>query len=306
MKLAKAWASTRPSIQAVYEGYKTTAGIRLPIRSAVFVVTEKKPMYQVAVADRIPASIDGLPTDVLAGTYHALNTTYIRPCPAGYSIGHRDITAGTFGLPVKRGTTWLALTNNHVAANSNAALIGDSILQPGPHDGGTLPAWGTLDAFHPIKFEASRNLWQLFLDWLLRRQPPPAPINYIDAAICQSSDIKPEVAGLGPATGVHYLVDLDQPVQKVGRTTGHTKGYVVGINGYVRVGYGNSGNAAFDNQIILEGYDGAEFSAGGDSGSAILTPTMKVVGLLFAGGGNQTIANPIADVLHVWPDLRVL
>ncbi len=30
------------------------------------------------------------------------------------------------------------LSNNHVLANSNTAAIGDPILQPGSHDGGTL------------------------------------------------------------------------------------------------------------------------------------------------------------------------
>jgi len=122
-------------------------------------------------------------------------------------------------------------------------------------------------------------------------QPTP---NLVDAAVAEEFGgdvIKPEVHGLGAIVGSAAL-DLAQPVQKVGRTTGHTLGVVTGINAAVRVSYGNGRIAMFGDQVIIEAATG-EFSAPGDSGSSILTQTTPVMigGLLYAGGDRQTIAN---------------
>ncbi|NIU63493.1 MAG: hypothetical protein GWN66_23410, partial [Pseudomonas stutzeri] len=80
-------------------------------------------------------------TDVQeTGVIRALqdHTAKWRPAPGGVSIGHVDITAGTLGCLVVRGDHIYILSNNHVLANSNEAEPGDAILQPGPHDGGTM------------------------------------------------------------------------------------------------------------------------------------------------------------------------
>ena len=102
-----------------------------------------------------------------------------------YSVGHVDITAGTYGTAVYRilpggsvnpprhglgiPRSWYILSNNHVLANSNDANIGDLILQPGPFDGGTDPedAIARLRAFVPITFfppvplAFHKTLWML-------------------------------------------------------------------------------------------------------------------------------------------------
>ena len=85
---------------------------------------------------------------------------------------------------------------------------------------------------------------------------------------------------------------------KYGRTTSQTKGRVTAINVIVNIGY-NSGVARFVNQIVIEP---GSFSAGGDSGSLIVTEIKRgnggePVGLLFAGSSFVTIANPIDAVL---------
>ncbi|NOG48388.1 MAG: hypothetical protein HND48_02260 [Chloroflexi bacterium] len=48
----------------------------------------------------------------------------------------------------------LLLSNNHVFANSNDAQVGDSILQPGPADGGQNPgdAVATLERYVPLRY----------------------------------------------------------------------------------------------------------------------------------------------------------
>ena len=48
---------------------------------------------------QVPKEIDGIKTDVIQATPYFLssNTNHIRPARPGTSVGHYDITAGTFG-----------------------------------------------------------------------------------------------------------------------------------------------------------------------------------------------------------------
>ena len=86
-------------------------------------------------------------------------------------------------------------------------------------------------------------------------------------------------------------------MQKLGRTTSVTTGTVTGINATVIVRY-DKGRARFVDQIIVENPDDA-FSAGGDSGSLIVTNdgNNNPVALLFAGSDSHTVGNPIDLVL---------
>ncbi len=104
--------------------------------------------------------------------------------------------------------------------------------------------------------------------------------------------------GYGIPNSITVTADVEMEVQKYGRTTGLTSGAVDSINATVKVRYGR-GFAIFENQIVIEGIEGAEFSAGGDSGSLIVTDDLNCnpVGLLFAGSSVVTIANPIDEVL---------
>jgi len=180
-----------------------------------------------------------------------------------------------------------------VYANCNEAFEGDNVLQPGHFDGGVDPddAIGTLNAFEPIDFDGGNNT--------------------IDAAIALSSiniigNATPS-DGYGAPKSTTVPADsdlLNQPVKKYGRTTGLTKGKVSGFNATVDVYYGDVDGdgvndvARFVEQIIITPTKG-RFSAGGDSGSLIVTdPDKNPVGLLFAGGGRWTIANPIDAVLE--------
>jgi hypothetical protein len=207
-----------------------------------------------------------------------------RPVPIGVSVGHFDITAGTIGACVQKGGggTRYILSNNHVLANENSYNNGDDILQPGPFDGGTLPAdkIGDLADVKRIDFGET---------------------NRIDAAL--ASTASGDLGNSTPSNG--YGAPKSNPIQaavgmrvmKYGRTTGQTKGRVQGINATVNVGY-DTGSALFVGQILI---GGGGFSAGGDSGSLIVVEkgrdARRPVGLLFAGGAGITIANPIQDVI---------
>jgi len=216
-----------------------------------------------------------------------------RPVPIGVSTGHPDITAGTIGCRVidASGNVY-ALSNNHVYANENLASIGDNVLQPGTYDGGvdSDDAIGPLADFVPIVFH-------------------PRKTNTIDAAIAlTTTDMLGNATPLGdpdypdgygtPSSTIRTDNLLELPVQKYGRTTGLKSGVITEINATVRVGY-STRSAIFVGQILITPGD---FSAGGDSGSLIVTADLNCnpVGLLFAGSSTMTVANPIDAVLEAF------
>jgi len=217
-----------------------------------------------------------------------------RPLVPGISVAHPAVTAGTLGGFVTRQGTdgLLVLSNNHVLAASDAASVGDPVLQPGPADGGTdADRVATLTAFE--RFVPTGNLVD-------------AAVAALDRGVAADPTGYPGGALLGRVVAADE-VDPDEQVEKVGRTTGHTRGRVtaVEVDG-VGVQYDEGVVHTFDDQIEVEGLQGS-FSEGGDSGSVIWRSSDRApLGLLFAGsatggsaGGGVTFANPLATVLDV-------
>lgn len=246
-----------------------------------------------------------------------------RPVPIGVSAGHPGITAGTIGCRVSQGCHTYALSNNHVFADSNDASIGDNILQPGPFDGGSSPAdsIGTLFDYVPMEWHPEQP-WR------------PKPLNYMDAALAESTDVgiaTPE-DGYGAPRADTMPGYVGQKLMKYGRTTGQTYGYIDALNVTIDVNYGSTANpkyARFAGQIIIKPATEAsysDFSLGGDSGSLIVAADSgypqadcvtdpvnpcagdyppvaderRPVALLFAGGGGITVGNPIDDILDTF------
>ena len=242
---------------------------------------------------RIPVALEGVPTKVeVTGMViaYADPTERFRPVPIGVSTGHPDITAGTIGARVKdfSGNVY-ALSNNHVYANCNDALLGDSVLQPGTVDGGNDPvdAIGSLYDYEPINFSGGDNL----IDAAIAEPLPGVQL------LCST----PAGDGYGTPSSTIVNASIDLPVQKYGRTTGWTHGQVATINTVVDVCYEPRGfscvkEARFVGQISITP---GTFGAGGDSGSLIVTDdgNNDPVGLVFAGNSTHTFANPIGLVL---------
>jgi hypothetical protein len=255
-------------------------------------VAEKAPLSRLDSAFAIPPQVNGYPTDVepigevTALTYKA---RYPRPVPCGVSCGHIRITAGTIGcLAVLNNNRLCILSNNHVLANENNARQGDPIVQPGPIDGGRMPAdcIGVLERFVPINFPGP-NLVDAAAAWTSFRLVKPQHVTY-------RMNPKP----LAPS--------LLRWVMKNGRTTQRTMGYITGVHvNSLRVRYG-TGIALFNDQIIIRKAFGS-FSGPGDSGSVIVsTRTRQPIGLLFAGGPDHTVANPAAAVASQLGIIRVV
>jgi hypothetical protein len=278
-----------PNVCGVGIGYKEVKG-KMTKDLAVNIFVEKKvDKKQLDKKDIVPGTItipetnEDVVTDVIEiGVVEALAyTARIRPAKPGYSIGHFKVTAGTFGCLVRETCNPChirILSNNHVLANSNAASIGDPILQPGRVDGGTYPAdlIARLSAFVPIHFG------------------DPNKYNLVDAALARPNDIRDvigQVVGLGLPRGTEEAT-LGMDVVKSGRTTQTTAGRVTAIDATVAVGYGSSGVAYYRNQIMT-----TDMSKGGDSGSLLMSRAdRKAVGLLFAGSNVVTIHNYINNV----------
>lgn len=272
------------NVNAVGIGYKETKSkITDELCIKVF-VKQKLKESALSKTHIIPKKIDGIATDVFEiGEIHAqANTAKVRPAKPGFSIGHFKITAGTFGAIARDQCypcNYYILSNNHVLANSNAAAIGDAILQPGRVDGGINPRdrIARLSKFVPINF-GNIDLY-----------------NLVDAAIAKPLDsnfVIGAIHKLGIPTGTEEA-SLNMDVIKTGRTTGTTAEKVIGIDATVAVNYGASGTAYFRDQFLTN-----DMSDGGDSGSLLLNrKNRKAIGLLFAGSSTVTIFNNIHNVM---------
>jgi hypothetical protein len=274
----------------------------------------------------LPSQLEGVPVRVrVSGRIYALrgatcessgdaicqsNERWPLPVPLGVSIGHPSITAGTIGVRVTNGAQVFALSNNHVLAASNQAAIGDAALQPGPFDGGSLAAGdaiGTLHDFEPIAFCPFHPICPVsnFFDAAIARSTPAelgfaTPLGEFGSApgYGAPSPVLHPAFGDPVVPGDEDLSQLQQlPVQKYGRTTGLTHGVIDTIGLTVAVCYDELCNlvARFDDQVAISG----PFSAGGDSGSLIVTDDAlrQPVALLFAGSDTQTIGSRIDLVL---------
>jgi hypothetical protein len=246
-----------------------------------------------AVLDEIDVRVIG-PVRALSSPTPGQLQRRTRPLHPGLSVAHPAVTAGTLGGFVRVDGRLALLSNNHVLAASDAASIGDQVLQPGPADGGVpdTDRVGTLAAFVRFRGNGGTNL--------------------VDSAVAVLDPEVPAEPGRLPGgpladepPGVED-VDPDERVEKVGRTTGHTLGRItaVEVDG-VTVQYDDAVHT-FDDQVEVEGLSGG-FSAGGDSGSVIWRSSDRApLGLLFAGsetggrnGGGVTYANPMATVLQL-------
>lgn len=286
------------NVVGVAPSLKMTAGKPTGKWSLTVLVEKKRPKADVPKSALVPAELAGVPTDVVeVGRIEALLfSARVRPALPGYSIGHHNITAGTFGCLVRDvrrccckmekdcgcaptrqecSGDYLILSNNHVLADSNRGKPGDLILQPGPFDGGVFPSDGvaTLERFEPIVFGLSGY-------------------NLVDAAMARptfSRNVTASIIGLLVPRGVDQAF-VGALVIKAGRTTQITTGRVLAVNATVNVNYG-IGVAQYRHQIIT-----TAMSAGGDSGSLLMDANLSAVGLLFAGSSRITIFNHIADV----------
>lgn len=319
----EAMAYAGQNVHAVGLGPKIVNGLPTEDMCVRLYVIQKIAPSLLPPRDRLPETIDGIPTDVIesppafisargrrraganergraAEAASCTNSRKMkqRPLIGGISSAHFDVTAGTIGyfcrsvLHGDNPSKVYVLSNNHILADLNQAEEGDDLYQPGTADGGT--------------FNERVARLHRFVPLILGGIIP----NRVDAAIGEllsGIQHRPEVCGIGSITGTTRAT-LDMKVTKHGRTTGLTEGMVFDISydSLIEMDRNTGVAALFQDQIRVQRTPPfSEFALEGDSGSLVINKsTLEAVGLLFAysDGGEYGVSNHIADVLT---DLQV-
>ena len=273
-------------------------------------VTKKLPLRMVDKEDRVPLTVDGMPTDVIeTEPIYALRTKCHRPMPGGVSGGHPKVTCGTISPITVAGVKYI-ISNNHVIANCNDCELGDLTWQPGHHDGGTIEdTIGHLYRWVPLHFEEDEsdcpiakgaawfaNLLARLFRSHSRLCAKSVGINLVDAAVSlpmDPGDLLDEILGIGRPVGFEEAVKGEN-IRKSGRTTAVTASTVISVEGQARVNYGNKGTAIFDDQVIT-----GKLAEPGDSGSLTFNYNTAINGVLFGGSDQFTVVNKIYNVLDL-------
>lgn len=238
-------------------------------------------------------------------------------------LGATVCCIGTLGsLWTKTGVTRpVILSNNHVLDRSGNGAAGEAINQPlqlacTPKGSPPPLTVALLTQGAPLKPVANVPG--------ACGNPAPSPLcgpspSNVDAAIAEIApgqvDLTGTILDLGPV-GTNSIAPeppsatigtpaLGQGVGKSGRTTGLTCSTITSLSASIQVNYdakcGDTSpafTATYTNQVVI---NGGSFSAGGDSGSLIVTTdTARPVALLYGGSPTDTVANPISDVISAF------
>ena len=263
-------------------GIKGVTGVGLNGSIIVYVDKVTPEIRQV-----IPKQLEGVPVRIIESKFrlvalrimdavYADRTGRFRPAPGGVSCGHPLITAGTLTCRVldKYSREVIGgLTNNHVGAldwgEVHEGKVGDSMLQPGPYDGGLDPTdkLGELLKYIPVELDKD---------------------NLVDAAVFDSDELSKEVLEVGsPFHTVEPRVGMK--VLKSGRTSGITYGTILDVNATLLIDGGEGwGSCLFKNQVVIT----PAILSPGDSGSWVgEIDTFNTIGLGFAGSDTLAVAN---------------
>lgn len=281
-----------PNITSVGIGYKKKNGKPTKEIAIQFTVEQKAEPEQLERLNTtlIPKSINiggvEVPTDVIqrkfAVEYRLVAETQasdrkrrIDPIFPGVSVANVRESAGTIGCIVydrTNGTPYI-LSNWHVL-HGPEGVIGDEIVQPGPHD--------------------DNRMHLNHLGKLVRSHLGHAG----DCAVATIEDreFRPSIMELKVVMEKLGDPELGDKVVKSGRTTGVTHGIVSRIHVITKIDYGGSTGeqevGGFEIELDPDmPPDNGEVSMGGDSGSVWLfksdtgKPTNIIAGLHFAGEG---------------------
>jgi hypothetical protein len=316
---------SRRGVVGVDIGEKVTAGRRTGQVGIVVTVRRKVPASRLSAADLVPAEIEGIATDVVADDvvlHRALLDAEFPPARGaerhrqvlgGISVGPwrtvvlspPDVSrpgeyaiVGTLGvLATARGprpnvtcasylplsgtsgphvTPVMGLTTFHAACVDDAWAVGDEMVHPSRVDGGNpRDAVGTLC-----------------------RAALSGSVDGAAVLLSPGRSCRPSIVDIGPVTGT-ALAAKGTVVRKRGRTTGLTTGRVASVDATVLMDYRDGlGVRVLRDQIRIEAVGGI-MGDYGDSGSAVVDPDNRVVGLYVAGNtaGTVAFASPIGKVL---------
>jgi hypothetical protein len=266
--------------------------------SVKFFVRKKYANTHVLRKDRLPKSVQGLPTDIEeVGVFRPLAEknpnprTRVRPAQPGCSVGFKLpgsmlTMAGTFGALVQDSSGVYILSNNHVLANENLLPPGSPIFEPGLKDGGQpgTDQVASLSRFAPFKGHGVFNT-----------------VDCAIAKVAATNLVSNSILKIGPPKS-KGAAQPSMEVHKFGRSTEYRVGRVTSVDADVTLEF-STGSYNFREQMIIQGLNDQVFAEDGDSGALVLERgSQKAVGLLFGVGIDSTgtahaLANHIEDVL---------
>ncbi|QOJ24260.1 MAG: hypothetical protein HRU78_11890 [Gammaproteobacteria bacterium] len=323
-----------PGVVGVGYGLKEIGGkITDQVSFRVYVKEKIKP-EDLNPADVIPKEYKGIPTDVVlviqTKPLHCIDLDQHSPLIGGISITNfktdasNNVEIGTLGCfatlnGVSGPENVVLLSNNHVLAANNA-VNGDTIYQPRSIDNaGTITVDATQERRNPIgKIHSvgqrapysytypSEGAQDYYLDCAI------AKLDICISSWCNTNcgvSYKNEIRGLNIG-GNSKLEDVarvaqgdlsggDYVVYKVGRTTSKTTGKVIDPIAI---------EAAGGRFLLIEATQPdcngiLQFSAKGDSGSAVVNAQNKIVALLY---GNDTSNPARSAACHIHPVIDFL
>lgn len=235
-------------IHAIGIGRKRVEGKTTSTRCVRVHVLQKLPDALVALEDRIPAEIDGIPTDVVVSPRAFLlagacvpRTVPQRPLRGGIGISGPRTTAGTLGgfVRLRNGDPRVfLLTCSHVLADA-AAATGDPVVQPALADDGTL-------ADHTV---AELDLRTSVLG------EPEVEVDAALAVLLDQDDFEPEICGLPRPQGTRAPV-IGLGVERRGRSTPATgsaaRGRISDRDCDVNIAVPGGGTVLYRDQFCVE------------------------------------------------------
>ncbi|MCP2166028.1 S1 family peptidase [Goodfellowiella coeruleoviolacea] len=303
-----------PGVVGVDIAEKVTSGRRTGRLAIVVSVRAKRSAIELPAAQLIPASVDGVPTDVIEEDIVLHRALLADDGPPGFPAcaevrgaeRHRVVVGGismgpcrairlvppdapqlgdyvivgTLGALVTDRTGYgqvMGLTNFHVACVDDAWAVGDQMAHPSRADGGRPgDVVGTL-----------------------ARAALSAGVDGAAVLVDPAWRVESSIVDVGMVAGAATAV-VGSAVRKRGRTTALTTGTVSSVDATLSLDFGNGlGVRTLRDQIRVQARPGNRFADHGDSGAAVVDDGNRVVGLYFGGTttGTAGFANPIAKVL---------
>jgi hypothetical protein len=235
-------------------------------------VKEKKPLSELKKSEILPKTILGVRTDIVEANPKGLDQRF-PTLIGGISIGREsEMAAGTLGCIVYDKSNAYALTNAHVVIYGSIKSSEEYILQPAYGAGGVKNT-DRIGAVYKAYANTRGDHALIKLDNTLRD-------------IGTTIDVSNEeiTAARDP--------QIDDVVEKVGRTTGRTQGKVVAIGTFIEdISDSGLGSVQIDGFEIVPLVNPNELIGGpGDSGSLIYSPGKRTaVGVLCAGVFSPTM-----------------
>jgi hypothetical protein len=231
-----------------------------------------------AVVEEVIATSTAVVEEAMAtstAAAHAIRKERVRPLRAGLSIGGQNATAGTLGYFVVDEAGQLYILS---ATDVLGYVLANRVLQPGPFDGGQMPAdvVGRLAERLPLT-------------------SGPVPVAHLTALAALDAGIEIEAAmpNRGLVLGVRPP-EVGMQVRKLGRSTGWTQGQITAVDQTVSLNLGNG------QTVQVRGAARAALeSSPGDAGALVVDEEGYAIGILVATlpTGREAYIAPMPAIL---------